>query len=964
MVGKALHCLCLKGLTYASTFYSNTLVNMYSQFGDIDAAWYLFDKMPQRNDASWNTMMSGFVRLAFYSEAFGLFHKMMGGDIRPNGFVIASLITACNRSQEMVNEGFQIHSLVLKCGLLYDVFVCTSLLYFYGTYGFLTEAHEIFKEMPCKNVVSWTSLMVGCSDAGQSEEVVSMYRQMRREGFECNENTFTIVISSCGMLEYEGLGYQVLGHVLKSGFEYNVSVANSLVWMFGNFGSLEESCYVFYNMEERDTISWNSMIAAFAHNSLWEEALGCFTWMRRAHDEVNAATLSSLLLTCDTVDRLKCGRAIHGLAVKFGLDLNVCLCNTLISMYSSSGSTQDAEFLFQEMPHKDLISWNSMLTCHSQQGRCMDALRLLAELLETRMSVNHVTFASALAACSSQEFLAQGKAVHALAIVAGLQDNIVVGNALVTLYGKCGLMIEAQRVFQVMPQQDIITWNALIGGHAENEEPNDALKVFCLMRRGGLPVNYITVVNVLASFSSPPDLIKKGMPIHAHIVCSGLESDEYVKNSLITMYAKCGDLNSCGSVFSSLANITSVTYNSMIAANARHGRGEDALKLFVEMYNERDDLDQFSFASAFAAAANLAILEEGQMLHALVTKLGVDLNLYVANAAMDMYGKCGEINDVIKLLPPPLDRSRLSWNILISAYARHGILEKARGTFHEMHESGMKPDHVTFVSLLSACSHKGFVDEGLAYYASMTTEFGVPPAIEHCVCMVDLLGRSGRFSEVENFIKEMPVPPNGLVWRSLLSSCRIHGNLELGNIAAQHLIELGPSDDSAYVLYSNVCATTGKWEDVESVRSHMEMSNIKKQPACSWVKLKNKVSSFGMGDQSHPQAEKIHAKLKELKKLIAEAGYVPDTSFALHDTDEEQKEHNLWSHSERIALAYALIHTPQGSSVRVYKNLRVCGDCHWVFKYVSAIVASEIILRDPYRFHHFRGGKCSCDDYW
>ncbi|CAI0555514.1 unnamed protein product [Linum tenue] len=281
-----------------------------------------------------------------------------------------------------------------------------------------------------------------------------------------------------------------------------------------------------------------------------------------------------------------------------------------------------------------------------------------------------------------------------------------------------------------------------------------------------------------------------------------------------------------------------------------------------------------------------------------------------------------------------------------------------------MQELGVKPDQVTFVSLLSACSHGGLVEEGLRYYYSMTKEFNIPPRIAHCVCMIDLLGRSGRLTEAETFIKEMPIPPSDFVWRSLLAACKVHGNPELGRKAAENLIALDPSDDSAYVLYSNVCSTSGRWGDAENVRSQMGSRKVQKQPACSWVKLKNQVSSFGVGDNSHPQSPEIYKKLDELKKRIIEAGYVPDTSYALQDTDEEQKEHNLWNHSERLALAFALINTPEGSTLKVFKNLRVCGDCHSVFKFVSGILGRKIILRDAFRFHHFAGGNCSCSDYW
>ncbi|KAL2936533.1 hypothetical protein RDABS01_000355 [Bienertia sinuspersici] len=769
--------------------------------------------MPQRNEASWNALVSGFVKVGLYGEAFKLFDQMRSCGFGSNGFVISSLITACSRSNDLISQAFQTHGFVVKSGLLDDVFIGTSLLHFYGTNGLVMEAKILYQGMPFKNIVSRTALMVVCSDNGQHQEVINMYKQMKQEGLEFNENTFTTVISSCGMLDNQMLGMQALGHVIKSGFESNLSVANSLVSMFDNFGDIDEASYVFDHMKERDTISWNSMISAYGHFKLCEKALGCLRWMRFAHNEVNAVTFSSLLLSCDSVDSVKWGRGIHGLALKYGIHSDVCVCNTL----------------------------------HHPRIR------------------------------------REGKIVHALAVSSGLANDLIVGNSLVTMYANCGLTMKAKQVFDMMPDQDTVTWNALIGGFAENDEADEAFETFKLMRRRGLQENYITIVNLLSSFSSSTSLLKHGLSIHALIISIGFETDEYVKNSLIIMYAKCSDLDSSSILFSKSRNITPVTYNAMISANARYGRGEDAMKMFKEMFNLGVSLDQFSFSSAFAAAAYLATLEEGKMLHGLAMKFGLDLNLHVLNAVMDMYGKCGELNDVLNILPEPVNRSRPSWNILISTYSRHGLFQLSRETFHEMLDAGIRADYVSFVSLLSACSHGGLVDEGLEYYSSMTRDFGISPGIEHCVCMVDLLGR-------------------------------VHGNVELSKRAAQQLIQMGPDDDSVYVLYSNVCASSGNWADVESIRNQMQLGNVKKKPACSWVKLKNKVTSFRMGDQTHPQAKKIDAKLEEMKKLITEAGYVPDTSFALHDTDEEQKEHNLWNHSERLALAYGLIISRKMSS--------------------------------------------------
>ncbi|CAA0815488.1 Tetratricopeptide repeat (TPR)-like superfamily protein [Striga hermonthica] len=964
-MGKSLHGLCTKCSNLSSIFHTNTLINMYSRFGKIDYAQKVFDRMPDRNAASWNNMISGYVKTGMHIDACELFLEMWARGFELNGYNIASLLTALSKSGSMLLEGLQIHSLLLKSGLIQDdVYVGTSLLHFYGGYGLIHEARVLFEDMPEKNVVSWTSLMVNYANGGLYHEVVDLYLRMRREGVSCNQNTFTTVISSCGALDDECLVLQVLGHVTMSGLVTDVSVANSLVSVFGDFGRIEVARYVFNSMDERDTISWNSILAALARNCLSLEMLRYFHLMRLNHGKIDQSTLSTLLSASGAVDNLSWGRGIHGLLVKTGLDLDICLSNTLITMYFETGRYKDSEKLFHSIPQKDLISWNSMVAGYVLGGMFLDALRVFRELIRMGNFTNYVTFASALSACANAKFLSEGKIIHSLAVTSGLHQNTVVGNALVTMYGKCGATCVAKKVFLRMHGKELVTWNALIGGYAENEEADEAVKIFISMRESGVSSNYITLTNLLGSCCTPCNLRTYGTPLHAHALLAGFEPDEYVKNSLISMYANCGDLGSSNSIFHSLVDRTSATWSAMVAANTHNGHWEESLRLMVEMQRAEVGFDQFSLSAALSASANLAILEDGQHLHCASIKLGFHDYHFVSSAAMDMYGKCGELDDLLRLLPEPKTRSRLSWNILISALARHGNFRKAQETFHEMAAYGLKPDHVTFVSLLSACSHGGLVDEGLEYFRSMKTEFGVPPAVEHCVCMVDLLSRSGRLSEAEVFIEEMPVSPTDFIWRTLLSSCKTHGNLELGKKAARKLLEANPSDDSAYVLYSNVCASSGRWQDVLGVRVKMETVNVRKKPAYSWLNVQDQVSTFGAGDKSHVECERIYSKLRELRREIKEAGYVANTSSELHDTDEEQKEDSLWAHSERLALAYGLISTKEGSTLRIFKNLRVCGDCHSVYKFVSGVVGREIVLRDPYRFHRFRGGECSCNDYW
>uniref|UniRef100_A0A6V7QYB2 DYW domain-containing protein n=1 Tax=Ananas comosus var. bracteatus TaxID=296719 RepID=A0A6V7QYB2_ANACO len=964
LLGGAVHGLSLRRAPYLSAFHLNTLVNMYFRFGKPDSALYVFDHMPQRNAASWNTAISGCVRVGRVGKALGLFREMREGGVKHNGFALASLVTACDRWADVVAQGVQIHGLVLKLGLMSNVYVGTALLHFYGSRGLVYDALKLFEEMPERNVVSWTALMVSLSSNGHPLDALQTYQQMRREGIACNENSFSAAVSSCCVLENEKLSLQVVAHIVVSGFETDLSVTNSLITLFGSLGRIQLAEQLFNRMTERDTISWNSIISMYSHEGTCDESFQFFSNMRGSNLCPDSTTLSSLISVCASLDHLRWGRGLHALCFKDGHNSFVSVANTLVNMYSTCGEYDDAEFLFVSMPKRDIVSWNTMIASYAQSGNCIDALRILSQMIRTNEGMNHMTFASSLAVCSSPETLMVGRMVHAFVTHLDLHCNLLVCNALITMYTKCNSIEEAEQVFKIMPTRDVITCNALIGGYGENKERMKAMQVFKWMKRAFIMANYITMVNILGAFSSPNDLRDNGMPLHAHIVLTGFDSDEYVINSIITMYAKCGDFKSSGAIFHRMVFKTAISWNSMIAAKAQQGHGEDALKLLTEMRYSGNDLDQFSLSGGLAACSSLASVEEGQQLQILSVKLGLESNIHVINATMDMYGKCGKMEELLKLLPQPADRPQQSWNILISGYARHGCFEKAEETFKEMVFVGRKPDYVTFVALLSACNHAGLVGKGLEYYSMMNSEFHITPGIEHCVCIVDLLGRLGRLSEAERFVTEMPVPPNDRIWRSLLSSSRTHKNLDIGQRAARHLLELDPLDDSAYVLLSNLYATSRKWDEVDNLREHMKAINLKKRPACSWIKIKNEISTFGIGDKAHKDKKEIYAKLGEILLMVKDVGYVADTSYALHDMDEEQKEQNLWNHSEKLALAYGLTRTPKGSSIRIFKNLRVCGDCHLVFKLVSSVVDPEIVLRDPYRFHHFKGGECSCSDFW
>eukprot|EP01018_Ginkgo_biloba_P025610 Gb_06572 [translate_table: standard] len=430
------------------------------------------------------------------------------------------------------------------------------------------------------------------------------------------------------------------------------------------------------------------------------------------------------------------------------------------------------------------------------------------------------------------------------------------------------------------------------------------------------------------------------------------------------MYAKCCNTEDAARVFDKILNRDVISWTALIAVNAQQGHGEDALKLFCQMQHAGMEPNQFTFASVLKASASLAAMEQGRQIYAHIMKSGFEADVIVGNALVDMFAKCGSIEDARRVFNKMSEHNLVSWNTILVGYAQHGQGKNVLDLFQQMQWAGTKPDGITFVAVLSACTHVGLVEEGRQLFASMSQDHGIRPEVGHYACMVDLLGRAGCLHEAEDLIGQMPFEPNAVVWGALLAACRFHDNIELGKHVAECLFKLEPEKAAPHVLLSNIYAASGRWDDATEVRKLMKDRGLKKEPGRSWIEVKNCVHTFYAEDRLHPQTEEIYALLDRLAGQMKEAGYVPDTNFVLHDVDDEQKECMLIHHSEKLAIAFGLINTPTGMPIKIKKNLRVCGDCHNAAKVISKVAEREIIVRDTNRFHHFKDGLCSCGDYW
>ncbi|KAG4944897.1 hypothetical protein JHK87_040904 [Glycine soja] len=526
-----------------------------------------------------------------------------------------------------------------------------------------------------------------------------------------------------------------------------------------------------------------------------------------------------------------------------------------------------------------------------------------------------------------------------------------------------GLDIQSARmVFDKMQHKNLFTLTSLLSACVESGLASDeAIKLFCNMLHGHVTPNCFTFSSVLKACASLPDF-GIGKQLHGQTIKLGLSTINCVGNSLINMYARSGTMECARKAFNILFEKNLISYNTAADANAKALDSDESFNHEVE--HTGVGASPFTYACLLSGAACIGTIVKGEQIHALIVKSGFGTNLCINNALISMYSKCGNKEAALQVFNDMGYRNVITWTSIISGFAKHGFATKALELFYEMLEIGVKPNEVTYIAVLSACSHVGLIDEAWKHFNSMHYNHSISPRMEHYACMVDLLGRSGLLLEAIEFINSMPFDADALVWRTFLGSCRVHRNTKLGEHAAKKILEREPHDPATYILLSNLYASEGRWDDVAALRKSMKQKKLIKETGYSWIEVDNQVHKFHVGDTSHPQARKIYDELDELALKIKNLGYIPNTDFVLHDVEDEQKEQYLFQHSEKIAVAYALISTPKPKPIRVFKNLRVCGDCHTAIKYISIVTGREIVVRDANRFHHIKDGKCSCNDYW
>ncbi|PKA54748.1 Putative pentatricopeptide repeat-containing protein [Apostasia shenzhenica] len=674
---------------------------------------------------------------------------------------------------------------------------------------------------------------------------------------------------------------------------------------------------------------------------------------------------------------------------------NLFSWNALLSAFAKSGHISEMCRVFDSMPARDGISWNSAISGYASHGFHVKAIETYKLMVNEEFSMqNRITFSTMLILSSTMASTTVGILVHCHIMKRGFGSHVFVGSPLVDMYSKAGLVAEAllafhevedknlvlhntmlmgflrcgkieesMRLFEGMNERDSISWTTIITGLTQNGMYFEAVRFFNDMRCAGVNMDQYTFGSFLTTCGALAAL-NLGKQIHAFIIRTDFDNNVFVGSALVDMYSKCLHIRLAKLVFKRMKIKNIVSWTAMLVGYCQNGCNEEAIRIFIEMQRNGVKPDDFTVGSAISSCANLASLEEGAQLHCLAVTLGLKSFITVSNALVTLYGKCGNIEDAHQVFDEMGIKDQVSWTALVSGYAQFGKLKETIGLFERMLANGVSPDGVTFIGVLSACSRSGMVEKGKYYFDAMVHEYQISPVPDHYTCMIDLLSRAGRLKEAEDFIKKMPCSPDAIGWSTLLSSCRVHNNMDMAKWAAESLIELDPHNPAGYVLLLNMHAAKGNWEEVSWMRREMRDKGVRKDPGCSWIKYNNKVHIFSADDQSHPDSDKIYAELEMLGIKMGEEGYRPDTSSVLHNITEAEKRYMLSHHSEKLAIAFGLIYLPHELPIRVVKNLRVCVDCHNATKFISKITGRDILVRDAVRFHKFSNGVCSCGDFW
>ncbi|KAK6258520.1 Pentatricopeptide repeat - like 10 [Theobroma cacao] len=826
-IGKQIHCIVLRKGYERNVVIMTSLIGFYAKNAAPSIARKLIDGISEPDLVAWNALLSGYCFNGLDKEALGVFMEIQGMYIKPNVSTLASIIPVCTRL-EYSALGRSLHGFAVKCGYFLDDFLVPAFISMYKSEVDLSSARKLFDFAVDRNVCVWNAMIHGYMRNERFFEGFEMFREMLRADVRPNSVTFVCTIPSCENNFNIWYGGSLHGCGIKHGLGNQVSVLTALVSMYAKLGEINLAEFLFNQMPNKKLLSWNVMISGYVNNGLWIESLVAFQEMHLEGFSPDAVSIVSILSACSNLGGILLGKSAHAFVVRRSFETNINVSNALLGFYSDCCLLSTCFKLFQKMANKNTVSWNTLISGYVHSGQKEKANMILHQMQKEGEKLDSVSLLSILSSYTESKNFRQGTMLHGYAIKTGCDSDVSLTNALISMCCNCGEIDAGTSLFDVMPERSVVSWNSLMTAFRHYNLSNNVLNLFGQMIKEDQRPNQVSLLNLCPVCHT----LSQGQSIHAFALRTGIIEETTLLTSLIFMYARFGKINLCFLLFQMGRRRHISLWNAIMSVHVDTKNAQRAVAFFRELLQICLEPDNITILSLISACILVNSLHLADSVMAYVIHKGFDKDVVVTNALIDLYARCGNIVDARLLFDYLLEKDAISWSVMINGYKLHGDARGAIEIFSRMQLSGVSPDDITYLSLLSACSHAGFVEKGQRVFNYMV-ENGVSPRTEHYACMVDLLGRTGHLHEAYDIVSRLPYKPSVGMLESLLGSCKIYGDVELGERIFQMLSEMYPQNSESYVMLHNIYAAAGKWGDANRVRSNIERRLLRKHPGFS-----------------------------------------------------------------------------------------------------------------------------------
>ncbi|XP_030538849.1 pentatricopeptide repeat-containing protein At5g27110-like [Rhodamnia argentea] len=829
-VGKEIHCVAFRAGFEANVVVQTALLDFYSKTGRLEVADKLIDLIPEPDLVSWNALIAGSSLNGLHNKALELFGRICAMGLKPNVSTLACVIPACTCLGRS-DIGRSLHGLAFKSGHLSNGYLAPALVSMYAIDDSLCSARDMFESLPEKNVAVWNALIHAYKQKQKAVDVFEIFHRMVQSGIQPNAVTFVCIIPACENLRDSVHGKCLHALTIKHGIGRQISVGTSLVSSYAKHGDINSAKSLFDDMPDRNLLTWNSLISGYVHNRLLDESLAVFSEMQFVGLTPDPVSIISIVSACSKLNAILLGKSAHAFSEKMDFVSNLNVSNALLAFYCECHELASSFALFNRMASRDVESWNTLISGCVRTGHIEKAWELCHFMQKEEMKLDFVSLISILPSYVSKDYLLQGMILHCYAMKMGFALDVPLVNALISMYCNCGDLHSGSLLFKIMPRRDLVSWNALMTGYRNKRLDGDVLLLFHqMMEEDQMTPNDVTLINLLPSCCS----LLQGQSIHAFALRRGILRDTPLLTSLVSMYTRFDDIRCSLRLFETGDKLDISLWNSLMSMHVQTKYSYKAVDAFCQLLCMGLEADHVTVLILISASAQLTIANLALTVLSYVIRKGFKKDIAINNSLIDLYARCGNISIARDLFNSSDDKDLVSWNVMINAYGVHGKFEASLDLLSRMELTGMKPDAVTYSSILSVCSHAGLVHQAKMIFRSMV-EQGVSPNTEHYSCMVDLLGRRGHLHEAFEIVKGSPHLASTALLESLLGACSVQGNAEIADGVCKMLLEGDPTNSVPYVKLHNTYAVAGRWMDASRVRSDMERRGLRKVPGYSLV---------------------------------------------------------------------------------------------------------------------------------